>query len=120
MSFKRGLLPFLFLGLIAAEPKDEKPQPWQVPNHTMQRAGYPLDIACYAAPSITHSYVGYYVGGGAPCGGRLPGPNEGTWGWDYQGCVLPRRVFLGWWHRYQGGVGSYRTDGPHIFPHIRE
>ena len=25
-------------------------------------------------------------------------PEEGTWGWDYQGWLLPRRVISSWWH----------------------
>ncbi len=114
-AMARGGPPFQ-----APAAEDETHEPWNVPNHTLQKAGYPNHIACWAAPSETHSYVGYYVGGGDPCGGRYPAPNEGTWGWDYQGCVFQRHVFLKWWHAYQGGFGSYRTNGPHIFKHIAE
>jgi hypothetical protein len=61
--------------------------------------------------SDTGSYIGYYVGGGAACPGEPRFVNEGTWGWDYQGWLFPRRVMLDWWHgrRYQGGSGHYRT-----------
>jgi hypothetical protein len=71
-------------------------------------------------PSDTGSYVGYYVGGGCaqPRHAEPRLPDEGTWGWDYQGWFLPRRVILGWWHgrRYQGGTGAYKTDGPQFHP----
>ena len=32
---------------------------------------------------------------------------------------MPRRVWLDWTHgrRYQGGSGSYRTDGPALHHH---
>jgi hypothetical protein len=61
-------------------------------------------------------FIGYYVGGGRACGGTPRCCTEGTWGWDYQGWVLPRRVLLYWSHgrRYQGGIGAYKTDGPHV------
>jgi hypothetical protein len=77
------------------------------------RAGNPRAVACWAVPSDTGSYIGYYVGGGAACRGDARCADEGTWGWDYSGCILPRRVALGWWHerRYQGGVGAYSTVG---------
>jgi hypothetical protein len=87
--------------------------PWECADGD-RRAGHPQDVACWAVPSDTGHFVGYYVGGGAPCRGDPPCPEEGTWGWDYGGCLLPKRVALGWWHgrRYQGGVGSYRINGP--------
>jgi hypothetical protein len=82
------------------------------------RAGHPTEVSCLAAPSNTHSFVGYYVGGGSPCP-HLAEPrcvNEGTWGWDYAGCVFRRRVILAWWHGrcYQGGTGAYKSDGPKL------
>src|SRR5256885_13000933 len=81
-------------------------------EHTPCRAGYPLQVACYARPSDTPKYVGYYVGGGSAVGGTHRFCDEGTWGWDYQGCLLPHRVILYWSHwRYQGGTGAYRTEG---------
>jgi hypothetical protein len=84
------------------------------------RAGYPLAVSRWAIPSDTGSYVGYLVGGGNPfcrCA-EPPYRDEGTFGWDYRGWLFPRRVILGWWHgRYQGGTGTYRTDGAHIILH---
>jgi hypothetical protein len=84
------------------------------PEQGCHRERYVPGVACYAVPSDTGHYVGYYVGGGAPCFGDPPCPDEGTWGWDYHGCLLPKKVILGWWHgrRYQGGIGAYRTAGP--------
>jgi hypothetical protein len=77
------------------------------------RAGYPRTVASWAHPSDTGHYTGYEVGGGAAVGGEAPGPDEGTWGWDYCGLFLPVRVALDWWHgKYQGGGGTYKTDGP--------
>ncbi len=77
------------------------------------RAGCPQCISCIAAPSDTGHYVGYYVGGGAPCRGDYRCPWEGTWGWDYCGLIVPKHVALGWLHgrRSQGGLGSYETTG---------
>lgn len=75
----------------------------------------------WAIPSNSPRNIGYYVGGGAVSRkhGELPYPEEGTWGWDYRGWLIPRRVNLLWWHgrRDQGGTGAYRTDGPHL-PHL--
>ena len=79
------------------------------------QAGYSLPVAWYARPSETPQYIGYYVGGGSALGGTHRYCDEGTWGWDYQGCILPRRVLLYWSHwRYQGGTGAYRTEGPPV------
>ena len=62
----------------------------------------------FALPSDTGHYLGYQVGGGAghPLKAEPRRADEGTWGWDYQGWLIPRRVNLGWWHgrRSQGGV----------------
>jgi hypothetical protein len=78
------------------------------------RAGHPERVACFAVPTDTGHYVGYYVGGGAPCLGEPRCRDEGTWGWDYSGLLLPKRVILQWYHgrRYQGGIGAYRTVAP--------
>lgn len=75
--------------------------------------GHPEEISCLAAPTDTGHYCGYWVGGGAPCLGDARCPWEGTWGWDYCGLIVPKRVALGWFHgrRYQGGLGSYSTVG---------
>jgi hypothetical protein len=118
-----GLASCLLAGLAcgedlpcSGEPARKEAASYPAPDHTMHRAGYPQDVACYAVPSETCHYIGYLVGGGAAYHGEYPGRLEGTWGWDYQGCI-PRRIALGWWHgrRYQGGTGAYQTDGPHVF-----
>lgn len=87
------------------------------------RAGNPTVVKRLAQPSSTPRNIGYYVGGGALSRRKGDGPTveEGTWGWDYQGAVVRRRVDLLWWHgrRYQGGSGAYRTDGPHL-PQLHE
>ena len=91
--------------------------PGQVPPEDPHcRAGHPQEVAPWAVPAASPSQVGYYVGGGSPCP-HLADPrclNEGTWGWDYQGCLFFRKVTLGWWHgrRYQGGIEGYKVDGP--------
>jgi hypothetical protein len=116
-----GLASCLLAGLAFGEEPSCTSQaaPKEVPSsaaadHTMHRAGYPQDVARYAVPSETGHYIGYLVGGGAPCHGAFPCPSEGTWAWDYQGCI-PRRIALGWWHgRYQGGTGAYKSDGPRV------
>jgi hypothetical protein len=73
----------------------------------------------WSIPSDTGRYIGGYIGGGAVNLRRAEArtPDEGTWGWDYQGWLVPRRVILGWWHgrRYQGGSGAYKTDGPRLY-----
>ncbi len=76
-------------------------------------------IAWWAVPSDTGHSLGHYVGGGSgrPLKGEPRRPEEGTWGWDYQGWLIPRRVVLQWWHgrRDQGGAGAYQTVGPKLF-----
>lgn len=78
----------------------------------------------WPVPSDTGHYFGYYVGGGngRPHKAESRRDDEGTWGWDYKGWLIPRRVVLGWWHgqRYQGGTGAYKTDGPHLYHHEEE
>jgi len=103
-------LAFGFLGQAGAEPIP------CVPEDPHCRAGNPQDVAWWARPSNTRASVGYYVGGGCPFP-HLGEPrclHEGTWGWDYQGYLIPRRVILGWWHGrcYQGGIEGYKVDGP--------
>jgi hypothetical protein len=90
----------------------------QDPPRTTHHSPPPLQpIARFAMPSNNARYIGYYVGGGCACRFKAEPrrPDEGTWGWDYQGALIPRIVNLGWWHgrRYQGGTGAYQTDGPH-------
>src|SRR5579862_6981752 len=80
--------------------------------------GHAPAVGRWSQPSDNGRYIGGYIGGGSPNFRRAEGrtPDEGTWGWDYH-CWFPRRTILGWWHgrRYQGGSGSYRTDGPHYY-----
>ena len=101
----------LALGAGTARPGDA-PTP---PEPPCQR-DYHLGVSVLARPSRTPEYVGYYVGGGCGKGGDPRLPTEGTWGWDYQGRCFARRVWLNWCHgrRYQGGAGSYQTDGPEL------
>jgi hypothetical protein len=84
------------------------------------RAGGPKRVAWWAAPSRTPAYAGGYVGGGNAYKGESRMTNEGTWGWDYEGRFVSRRVFLSWSHgrRYQGGTGAYRTDGGPKVPDV--
>ncbi len=88
-------------------------------DHTFARAGHPEVVSRCARPSKTAAYCTYYVGGGCACKGGPPGPLQGTFGWDYCGkCLYPGHVVLRWCNRYQGGTGSYRTDGcpvPNVF-----
>jgi hypothetical protein len=79
------------------------------------RSGCSQSVASYAHPSRNVRETGYYVGGGAALHGDCRWCDEGTWGWDYMGTV-PRLIQLKWWHgrRYQGGTGSYKTDGPRL------
>jgi hypothetical protein len=82
--------------------------------HTQQRAGNPQYVSPLAHFTRSPMYVGYYVGGGTGCCSAEPRRiDEGTWGMDYKGHWLPRRVDLGWSHGrlYQGGTGSYVTEG---------
>jgi hypothetical protein len=121
MRVKFGLLA-LGAALLAtachAEPPLVEPVPAGgngVPPVGRRGSGAPPSVACYAHPSNTKSYCGYYVGGGSAWRGQPRCLNEGTWGWDYHGCLIPQRVFLQWWHgRYQGGSGAYKIDGPHF------
>ena len=83
-------------------------------SHTMERAGNPDCISKCAAGSITPAYVGYYVGGGSPKKGMPPGPEQGTWGWDYSGRCFHRRICLLWNCRFQAGTGAYKAEGPHL------
>ena len=87
-------------------------------RNTFARAGHPEQVSKWARPTYTKRSYGYYVGGGAP-GKKGQGRyiTEGTWGMDYIGPWTPtKKVALGWWHgrRYQGGPGSYNSEGPEI------
>lgn len=74
-------------------------------EHTMQRAGYPLNVKPHAVPSVTRFDYGGYVGGGSLKGNNLlaRGPGSavgvpqclGTFGTDYVGVRAHLgRVFL--------------------------
>jgi hypothetical protein len=79
------------------------------------RAGWATCIHPHAIPSNSCHYGGYYVGGGVPIFGEGRYQSEGTWGWDYRGLVFQKHVSLHWsHHRYQGGTGAYKTDGPKL------
>jgi hypothetical protein len=85
----------------------------------VERAGHPEWVSPLAKPTKSSHEEGYFIGGGARVksrGGQERRIGEGTWGTDYTGLVIPKKTNLLWWHgqRYQGGVGSYRTDGPRI------
>jgi hypothetical protein len=70
-------------------------------------------VACWAVPSDTGHYVGYYVGGGCVWHGTGPAPDEGTWGWDYGGLFLHPCIKLLWCRcGSHGYVPAYRTVGP--------
>src|SRR4051794_35233696 len=72
--------------------------------HSFDRAGYPNQDSNFPYPSNPHNYTGYYVGGGCPFGGEGPGPQDGTYGWDYVSFWKHHyKVMLSWCHRYQGG-----------------
>lgn len=116
-----------FLGLIGlAEAHDLTPcmgRPATERNHfqgnQFARAGNPQCISPLAKPSESPHEEGYYVGGGARVKSRCGEErrhHEGTWGVDYTGIIVPKKTNLGWWHgsRYQGGLGSYQTDGPRL------
>lgn len=83
------------------------------------RAGYPFELRRLSRATYTPDYEAGYVGGGVPAwgGGRGPTVHEGTWGRDYVGNRYLRQVWLRWSDgtRYQGGGGTYQTDGPKIF-----
>src|SRR5262249_3232137 len=84
------------------------------PHADPVRAGCPAQVSPCAQPSDTGNYIGYQVGGGAPICGSGPCASDSTWGWDYEGHLLPSNVALGWWYgqKDQGGTGAYKTDGP--------
>ena len=86
-------------------------------RHT--RAGNAHEVAWYAKPSVSKGYSAGYVGGGAAFRGEARRPGEGTWGRDYTGVLVPKRVWLYWLHGRPEprGAGSYKTDGPHLLKH---
>ena len=106
----RDLTPFM--GRPVTERKHFQVDPFR-------RAGDPQFVSPLAKPTESSHEEGYYVGGGAPEKNRHGEPrrhNEGVWGTDYKGLLIPKHTNLNWWHgrRAQGGVGSYGTDGPRL------
>jgi hypothetical protein len=103
------------VGVVAADPGcgGENGPPAEVTHIPKASEGQLGRVSCLAVPTDTGHYDGYMVGGGVPCLGGPPCTEDGTWGWDYSGWLLRRRVMLRWTHgrRYQGGVGAYRTTG---------
>lgn len=90
------------------------------PPRTPHDAGYPFDLSTHAVPSDTGHYDGYYVGGGSPISGSGPCCREGTFGWDYTGIGSLVRLKWSGGRRYQGGYGSYATEGPKPLEAIHE
>ncbi len=86
----------------------------------MQRAGHPWRIGHHARSVNGRDHSVGYVGGGTPLAwwGESRYGSEGTFGMDYSGLLLSRKVWLNWTHgaRHQGGEGRYETDGPRILP----
>jgi hypothetical protein len=83
------------------------------------RSGYQGKVAWYALPTFTRAYTGYFVGGGQAVGGSGRCTQDGTWGTDYRGLLLPSCVNLRWSNgdSYQGGGGTYKADG-HPVPDV--
>lgn len=87
---------------------------WREEDH--YRAGCPQLLRHFNIPSANGRYTMYKVGGGSALFGSGPMLSEGTWGLDYAGFLLPRKIALNWNHgkREQGGTGAYKTDGPKL------
>ena len=83
------------------------------------RAGNPQCVSRLARSTESPHEEGYFIGGGAreraPAGEKRH-TREGVWGTDYTGLIISKHTNLLWWHgqRYQGGTGSYPTDGPRL------
>jgi hypothetical protein len=114
------LLGLLCVLVAASAPADNAPAdkaPVESPSvkeSPCVKPDYQLPIAWWAQPAESPYEWGYYVGGGLPVKGEPRYLNEGTWGWDYLGWVIPRCVRLNWSHgcRYEGGPGKYDTNLP--------
>lgn len=90
--------PYIYI-----EPKVFHTAPW-----TLERAGDPQNTHRWAKPTITSHYKAGWIGGSAfGKRGEPRQPNEGTWGLDYTGHYIPKKVFLGWWHRPTKEQGDY-------------
>jgi hypothetical protein len=113
MMLISGVIMALGVGTgVMADDPTHPPAPTEGHGSLLSRLLQPI-------PSDTGHYIGYFVGGGngRPHKAEQRHEDEGTWGWDYQGWIIKRRVVLGWWHgqKFQGGTGAYKTDGPHLY-----
>ena len=91
-------------------------------GNPFQRVGNPQCVSRFARPTESPHEEGYSIGGGARERSVASGERrvtEGVWGTDYAGLIIPKHTHLRWWHgeRYQGGTGSYQTDGPRVVRH---
>src|SRR4051794_32648596 len=70
------------------------------PQDDARRTGQPQELSRFARPIEPSRMIGYPVGGGAVNRAKAEPalPHEGTWGLDFTGGLLRRRVDLGWWH----------------------
>lgn len=83
---------------------ERTPMPRKPVEHTMARAGYPLEVKPHAIPSLTRFDLPGFIGGGtpAPMAWRYSGPasaighiHDGVFGTDFAGFALRGgRVFL--------------------------
>lgn len=110
----RTLLAVSCLLLSSAAWADDPPAPSG--DHTHCRAGYPMCIAPWARPGVSPKATGGLIGGGTKRRAAGPSPADGTWGWDYVGCLKPSRLFLGWDYarKHSAPAGPYKVDGPHV------
>lgn len=96
----------------------------RTPSERMRRAGSPLKISRLAAPSVNaRRYSGGYTGGGAATLGKPRRVyQDGTWGVDYHGWPLHRRIWLGWRHgRHERESNKgYEAEGPRIVHAVKE
>lgn len=85
----------------------------------LHRTGHPETLGRFAKPSLNQHFSFGYVGGGATFRGEPRVADEGTWGVDYSGILLKKRIWLQWLHghREPRGEGSYEPDGPHLLGH---
>jgi hypothetical protein len=114
MSSRLGVLVVCLLALspAAALAGDEPAPPCPAPARPLP------GVACWAVPSDTGRYVGYSVGGGCLVRGAEPGPDQGTWGWDYGGLLIHPHIRLLWCYcAHRRDVPAYRTTGTNVHGH---
>jgi hypothetical protein len=106
--YRLGLL-LLPVVAVPLAPADEPAPPAACSTRTVP------GVACWARPSDTGHYCGYYVGGGRLWHGSGPAPDQGTWGWDYGGWLWHPRILLLWSDgEGHGSVPAYRSVGTTI------